>query len=139
MARIKKTSSTPLISTSKLSSDRTVAFSFKHLTSRKEYNFEGLDKGKNREWHSALVDRIMQISKEPWLTWLNTPKETGIETIRASQLNFSPSGYEFSPDEKVFIFRFNSQSGRIIGIKERESPVYFVIGFDMDFSAYDHG
>ena len=110
-----------------------------YLTDKKEFNFESLDKGKKREWHSALVDRMVEISRESWLAWLNRPKEVGIETIFASELRFSPKGYTFSPDEKVAIFRFKSQEGRIIGFKESQVPIYYVIGFDLDYSAYDHG
>lgn len=139
MRNIKKSSDKPYISPSRLVDKGTVAFSFVYLTDKKEFNFESLDKGKKREWHSALVDRMVEISRESWLAWLNRPKEVGIETIFASELRFSPKGYTFSPDEKVAIFRFKSQEGRIIGFKENQVPIYYVIGFDLDYSAYDHG
>lgn len=139
MGKIKKSSDKPNISPNKQVEKSTIAFSFKYLTDKKEYNFEALDKGKKREWHSALVDRMVEISRESWLTWLNLPKTVGIETIFASELRFSPKGYSFSPDEKVAIFRFKSQEGRIIGFKESQTPIYYVIGFDFGYCAYDHG
>lgn len=117
----------------------TVAFSFKYLTTEKKYNFGKLDKGGKREWCTALFERTVEISSESWLTWLNKEKGVGIETIPAESLNFSPKDRCFSPDEKVAIFRFNKGRGRIIGIKESKSPVFYVIGFDTDYSAYNHG
>ncbi len=139
MSKIKKSSKKPFVMQNDLLDEGTVAFSFKYLTVKKEYNFESLNKDKKREWHSALVERMMEISKESWLTWLRRPKETGIETIFANQLRFSPKDHIFSSDEKVVIFRFKSQKGRIIGFKEEQVPIYYVIGFDLNFTAYDHG
>ena len=46
-------------------------------------------------------------------------------------------------DEKIYIFRFktadNKNNGRILGFKKDRCPIYYIIGFDFDFSAYDHG
>lgn len=119
-------------------SAETVAFSFRYLTSDKKYNFEKLDKGKKREWCAALFDRMTVISSDSWISWKNKGKETGYETIPADRIAFAPQGRIVSPDEKVVIFRFNN-SGRIIGVKESNNPVLYIIGFDIDFSAYDHG
>lgn len=118
---------------------KTVAFSFKYLTADKRYNFEKLDKGGKREWCAALFERAVEISSESWLVWLNKRKEVGIETIPAESLNFASKDRRFSPDEKVAIFRFNKGCGRIIGIKESKSAVFYVIGLDTDYSAYNHG
>ena len=96
-------------------------------------------KGDKKEWQSALAERIIELSQNTWLYWFGLNKEQGIETIYSSQLNFPPNNYSFSEDEKVIVFRFNSQKGRIIGIKNNRSPIYYVIGLDTDYSAYDHG
>jgi len=113
------------------------SFSFCYLTTNKKYNFESLDKGKQKEWSAALVDRMIEISKEDWIYWFGLPKNKGIETIPYEKVNFSPNEIGISDDEKVIVFRFNSQKGRIIGFKV--DTIFYIIGFDFDFSAYDHG
>ena len=55
-------------------------------------------------------------------------------------LRFAANGYQFSSDEKVIVFRFGINSGyRLLGIKGNDSNILYVIGYDFDFSAYDHG
>jgi len=117
----------------------TPSFSFQYLTTNKDYNFEKLDKRQKLEWKSALVERMIEISQKSWQSWLNMDKKQGFETIPANRIHFNPNGYELSDDEKIIIFRFNSQKGRILGIKGNGCSVYYVIGFDTDYSAYDHG
>lgn len=113
------------------------SFSFCYLTTSKKYNFSNLDKGKQKEWSTALVKRMIEISKESWNYWLSLRKEQGLETLAYEKINFSPNGIDISQEAKMFIFRFNSQKGRIIGFKV--GTIFYVIGFDFDYSAYDHG
>ncbi len=114
------------------------SFSFRYLTTNKLFNFEKLDKRAKGEWQSALAERIIEITKNPWLYHSNLPKEQGIETLKKQEICFSPYEYIFSPDEKVIVFRFNSGKGRIIGIRKDKSPIFYVIGFDTNYSAYKH-
>lgn len=117
----------------------TVSFSFRYLTSNKNFNFEKMDKRQKMEWQSALTERMIEISKSSWSYWHSLPKEQGTETIPVEKINFSPNSYFFSADEKVIVFRFKSQKGRIIGIKNKDSSIFYIIGLDCDYSAYDHG
>ncbi len=114
------------------------SFSFRHLTKNKDYNFEKLDKGQKRDWSCSLTERLMDLSKETWVRLANLSKENGFETFSNSQIRFSPNDYNFTPDEKVIVFRFNSENGRIIGIKPSSCSVFYIIGFDTNFSAYGH-
>lgn len=138
MKKITKISNKPSTSANNTEKNDEIIFSFKYLTQKSDYNFENLDRNKKKEWQSAFAERIFQISRESWLAWQNKPKETGIETIPASQLHFLPHNYTFSKDEKVIVFRFNSQKGRIIGVKENNSSTFCIMGFDTDFTAYKH-
>ena len=62
------------------------------------------------------------------------------ETLSIENINFSPYDYETSKDQKVYVFRLNSQNWRMIGIKsEINTDVLHIIGFDFDFTAYNHG
>ena len=103
------------------------SFSFRYLTKSKDYNFQKLDKGQKKDWSCSLTERLISLSKE-----------TGFETFSNSQIKFSPSNYNFTPDEKVIVFRFNSGNGRIIGIKPSSCSVFYIIRFDTNFSAYGH-
>lgn len=113
-------------------------FSFRYLTTNKEYNLEKLDNNEKKEWALALINRIKEISQNSWVHWHNLPKSQGIETIPYKEIKFSPNGYSPSKDEKIIVFRFHSQDGRIIGFKENNCSVFYIIGFDTKFSAYKH-
>lgn len=121
--------------------DEGIGLSFKYLTSNSDHNFSYFKKNKNEciKSKAALYDRIEEITKESWMYWYNQSKFTGIETLPVKSITFKPSGYEFSDGDKVIVFRFNGNDGRIIGFKIDSSPFYYVIGFDFDHSAYDHG
>ena len=114
------------------------SFSFRYLTKSKDYNFQKLDKGQKKDWSCSLTERLISLSKETWSYLTSLSKETGFETFSNSQIKFSPSNYNFTPDEKVIVFRFNSGNGRIIGIKPSSCSVFNIIGFDTNFSAYGH-
>lgn len=122
-------------------SSKPISFSFKYLTSDKRYNFENMVKADKKAWQSALMERIIELSGLTWLDCQNFRKNQGYETIPAGQgqLNFSPKNYILTDDEKAIVFRFNSQKGRIIGVKDSCCSLFYVIGLDTDFSAYNHG
>lgn len=137
MKKLKSCGKKPQVSTNPRP-EQMLSFSFCHLTTNKSYNFQKLDRGAKKEWQSALAERIIEITQDPWLYHFNLGKKQGIETLPNSHIKFSPNEYTFSEDEKVIVFRFNSEKGRIIGIRKDDSPIFYVIGFDVDFSAYKH-
>lgn len=148
MSKIKRNKSTPQIKHPTILSQQHCpehpSFSFVYLTKNKNYNFEFFSKQKRdrQEAQSKLTERIIQISQEPWDFWYAQSKDVGIETIPFDQINFSPNGLEMTPDEKVIVFRFASAKCRIIGVKGKlcsSCATYYVIGFDFNYSAYDHG
>lgn len=115
-----------------------IAISFRYLTTKKDYNFDYF--GKNlencREVKAKLLDRIAEISSSTWLDMQNLPKTTGFETLCFDDIRFSPKEYIFSKEEKVYVLRA-CKDYRIIGFKL--GTVYYIIGFDFNYSAYDHG
>lgn len=87
--------------------------------------------------------RFEELTSHPWLYWEQQPKRAGLETISYDQLNFQPNGdIVITKDTTLYVFRFDtyrgSGKGRIIGFKESPCAVYHVIGYDFDFSAYQH-
>lgn len=115
------------------------SFSFEFLTNNKNYNFNKLDGHNSLEWRAALLTRIIELTQNSWQYWQGLGKKQGLETIPFRQINFNPKGYAISDDEKVIVFQFNSHNGRILGVKDSCCSVYYVIGMDVDYSAYDHG
>ena len=119
-------------------------FSFAYLTTNSRYNLQELPSGSLREktlW--GLYSRLRELSGNTWLHWGQNRKHSGFETMRVGDLKFSPSGgRELSKDTTIYIFRFEtwqgSNKGRIIGFKDSPCSVFHVIGFDVDFSAYEH-
>jgi uncharacterized protein YuzE len=118
------------------------AFSFQHMTTNQKYNFDYFSKKMSHDEQkakSALINKLIEISSNTWLDISGQGKKMGFETIPQSEINFSPENYTMSKDSKYFIFQFNNHNMRIIGIKKDSCPIYYIIGFDFNFSAYNHG
>ncbi|MCC8112081.1 MAG: hypothetical protein LIO74_11010 [Ruminococcus sp.] len=121
------------------------SFSFVYLIKNKNYNFDSFLKSKEEKVNAQaeLAKRLIQISQDPWEFWHNRRRESGgLELIPYDQIHFSPKGLNLTPDEKLIVFRFASGKYRIIGTKGNfcsTCATYYIIGFDFDYSAYDHG
>ena len=121
-------------------------FSFFHLTTNKTYNFDFFgnnQKNESSKTHQNCLSRLIEISKKTWKEWLQESKKFGCETLDYSRININPMGINLVNDEKIYIFRFktadNKDNGRILGFKKDKCPIYYIIGFDFNLSAYDHG
>jgi len=121
--------------------DQYPAFSFRHLTTRTGHNFNyyGANQANTmKESKKNLYDCIEKLSQGSWMHWGSLSKlQGGLETFEFSQLTFSPKDLKLSNDDKVCVFRF--KDSRIIGIRKGKCPVFHVIGYDLDHSAYNHG
>lgn len=119
------------------------SFSFEHLTNNDSFTFDyfAKDKRARNAAKTAVYDKLEKISREDWIFWYNQGKIAGIETIPANQINFEPYDYSLSDDGKVIVFRFSYDGNdcRILGITKSPCPIYYVIGFDFNHNAYDHG
>lgn len=127
--------------TPKCSSDQYPSFSFRYLTTNRRYNFSAVPPdGDHDSTYDALFLRLVEISSESWTYWGQLRKEMGYETIPYGQIRFQASGLPFiSNDSKIIVFRFNGGSMRILGYKKAPCATLQIIGFDFDYSAYDHG
>ena len=128
-----------------LCADQYPSFSFRYLTKNRSYNFGYFSDDRSRMLScEGLICRMQELSTEPWVALLQKGKAVGIEMIDYSRLNFSaPEEAKLNADSKVYVIRFDTyhgaKDGRIIGFKESPCSVLNIIGFDFDFSAYDHG
>lgn len=128
------------------SSDQHPIFSFRYMTANKEHSIAFIQKRKASEQleaFQALYKSFETISSKPWKHWGNLPKEIGYETISYSEIGFKASpDARLTGDAKMNVFRLDTHlgrgKGRIIGFKDSPCSAFNVIGYDFDFSAYDH-
>jgi hypothetical protein len=119
------------------------AFSFGYLTTTKKYTLGYIsDSNDRRTAIENVYNKLAEIGTENWLHWYENGKKHGLETLYAGDLSFSPSRKRLTPDEKVIVFRVKSyagKEGRILGIREDGCPILHIIGYDFNYSAYNHG
>ena len=123
------------------SSEQFPWISFKSMTKNSKYNLSKLKDGKEREQTLlGVYSRLLELSMQPWLYWNGMRKKTGLETLYYEDLNFDANA-TLSKDTTIYVFRFDSYhgSGRILGYKTSPCAVFHIIGYDLDFSAYNHG
>lgn len=151
MSKVKKKCDHPKLSAkdddSRCSSDQYPWISFRYMTRNKDYSLDALDKmhGTNRETTLlCLHNKLQEISSNPWTYWSQLRKKSGLESIQYDRLRFKAN--EEAPltsDATVYVFRFDTHlgtgTGRIIGFKDSPCATLHIIGYDFDFSAYDHG
>ena len=117
--------------------DQYPAISYRYMTTNKQYSLK--DKCEPIALAHALHKRLLEITQKSWLFWSQQDKNYGFETLEFSRIKIKPSGYELTGDEKIFIFRFNSSNCRILGFRKDSCPTLYILGFDLKFSAYNHG
>jgi hypothetical protein len=121
------------------------AISFRFFTSNKRYTLDYFKAPQRRERLDAtarIYSRLAEISCKEWRHWLTLPKEQGGEMLPEHRMNFKPSNADVRGDTKFIVFRTQTANGkgaRIIGFREDGSSIFFVAGYDFDFTAYDHG
>lgn len=126
-------------------SDQHLAFSFKYLTTNNEHSEKCFGTGNEKTTNlECLFKKLKELSEDTWLHWQQAPKTSGIETIPFGQLKFKPkSTANLTKDCNIYVFRFDtnkgSNKGRILGFKDSPCGTFYIIGFDYNFSAYDHG
>jgi hypothetical protein len=118
------------------------AFSFAYLTNNSSHNLEYFsDPNDKRTAIENVYIRLVEIGKRNWLYWQQQGKKVGLELLSANEISFSPSDIKLTPDEKIIVFRVKGYAGkdsRILGIREDGCPILHIIGYDFDFSAYNH-
>lgn len=117
------------------------SFSFEFLTSQSEFNFDYFksDHESANEAKAALIDKMILLAQEDWKDLEHLTKRTGFELINHSEIKIKNDHIPFELPEKYIIFRFDKQKFRLIGFKLKSNPVFYILGFDFNYSAYNHG
>lgn len=120
--------------------------SFCYMTANKSHSLQfldGLDTTERERTLGGLLFRLEELSRFPWLHWMENRKNIGLETIPFDSLRFAPSQKaNLTKDTTLYIFRFDTYQGngkgRIIGFKRSPCAAYHIIGYDFNFTAYPH-
>ncbi len=107
------------------------------------FSFMEYDKYFTAEHKSALIDRIEEISREPFTVVANWGKERGFEIINVKlkkQLNSDFLESERKYDDKFIIVRLyphnNPYPSRIIG--KLINKIFYILLIDIKGNAYPH-
>lgn len=125
-----------------------ILIEFGHITKQPKYSFEDLKKANQVDKTTVLklMELIVIVSRSTWteLSHRNKINLGGYEGLSISEFNskvWEQYPEELTNDVKLYSFRFgNEDKYRMIAYK---SPycrrVLHILGFDLDFSLYDHG
>ena len=124
-----------------------ICFSFEYVTTNKNYNFDIFTKDKSKKCtaYDALFERMSELSQINTIEALQRGKKSGLEKIPVNQLSKSMQdickGIDIiSNDSKLIVFRFYNHNYRLICKDDIIHPnLMYVIAFDFDYSAYNHG
>lgn len=125
-----------------------ILFEFGHITNHKSYSYNALVDtcANDRNALKEYIKLINAISSSTWEELATRSKYTigGFETMCLSNLycNINDKyNKEMTEDTKLLVFRFGSGDAyRMVGYKSHNcSRVIHILGFDLDFSLYDHG
>lgn len=117
------------------------SFSFEFLTKQSEFNFDYFknDSQSENEAKAALIDKFLLLSSEDWMSLEHLNKRTGFELLPTKEIKINLNHLPFEKPQKLFVFRFDKQRFRLIGFKRNNNPVLYILGFDFDYDAYNHG
>jgi len=114
-------------------------FSFKYLTKNNKYNFNRLQNDELNNFKVSLIDKIKKLETEYTTRELMSIRKKSIhESFSIDRIRFKANNINYSNDTKVHVFRVTSDY-RMICLFSDVAPIFYIIGFDLRFDAYDHG
>lgn len=130
-----------------LANNNHIVISFKYSVKDKRYTIESKvqNRQKCNEDIEKLFERLKDISRTTWRELQNKPKEVGYEMIPISRFNINMDSIKdelrLSEDSKIIVFRFGKgQKYRLLGVTCKDcSSILYIIGYDWNYSAYNHG
>ena len=123
-----------------------ICFGYSYLVANKQFNFNFFKKSYKEKLkaHEALEKRMMELCNYSLKETKDMGKIKGSESfsINSFSNNFQQATKSIniiSGDSKLIIFRFGEQEYRLICKSDtNHNNVLHIIGFDFDFSAYNH-
>lgn len=121
--------------------EKKISVSFEYEISNTNYNPDGIRDNRRRlKFYEDFKSKLKNITGKTWMDFGQESKKTGYESIPYKQFvkNIQSSFRNvniISPDSKLDIFRV-ADDYRVIG--KYLNGVYYIIAYDIDFSAYNH-
>lgn len=118
-----------------------IAFSFKYLSNNNAYGKKAVDKA---DIHAELFERMIQLSHVSIMKARAEGKIQGCEPIKYGKFNTQMKTVLdnieiIQKDSTLSVFRFGNQKYRMIcKSDDAHANVLYIIGFDIDFTAYNH-
>lgn len=122
-----------------------ICFGFSHMTRNKNYSFDKVAVGDKIAAYEALLGKLNDLCGININEARLRGKKLGAERIPYTQLSTSFQGVcdtsaIVSKDSNVVVFQFGNHNYRLICKDDiNHSNLMHIIGFDFDFTAYDHG
>lgn len=125
--------------------EKDILFEFGCCTKKKKYSFDAFKETGNtyKNIYKEYLELIYAISNSNWPELSGRRKDVigGFETLEISEFNCDITERYYgilSKDTKLHVFRFG-QDYRMVGYKSLNcSRTIHILGFDLDFSLYDH-
>ncbi len=124
-----------------------IVFDLSSITENKTYSFGYFKNDNIREQNEAYREfhkKIMELGKKSYIDMIYESKNTSFEKIPYKEFkegfkgSLDASGI-VSKDSSLLVFRFCKQKYRIICKDDiNQSNVLHIIGFDFNYSAYNH-
>lgn len=127
--------------------EKNISISLQYLSKNKRRNFDFFSDKNLRQKLNALTDFFYFVKRLTGKTRLDIlskrkSEDCGFENLRFQDVNCTPDNFELSKDANISVFRFgdNGNGGdyRILGFFSEDNPIFNIIGFDFDYSAYKH-
>jgi len=129
-----------------IANNNNIIISFKYSIKKKKYTIDekAEAKEKNNKIFKELFKKLNELSNTTWEELQNKPKEIGYEMIPISKIDINLENIKqelkISEDDKIIVMRFCNQKYRILGVRSQEcNSILYIIGYDWDYSAYNHG
>ena len=123
--------------------DRSVeypSFSMRYMTRDERYRMERFERQTKDRLLAldGLYELMVNVTAISWAEWfLRAKKQSGLETLSSDQIRDSLK-FQAPKQTSYLSARFgNGDKYRLIGFKQGE--IFYILGFDLNFSAYDHG
>ena len=118
--------------------EKNVSISFEHELPNDHYSPDGIkDKNDRLLFYEHFREKMKYMTSKTWKDFGKENKRTGYETLPLKQFNknMQSSLNIVSPDSKLDIIRVTDRY-RVIG--KYLSGVYYILAYDISFSAYSH-
>ena len=131
----------------KKDTSKNIAFRFQYIPHNGNYSFEHFRKDFRRKLsaYEMLHDKFCELTSKTLNEVRQIGKVTGGEQVPLWQFS---DGLQrslkniphVSEDTKLTIFRFGNNNYRLICVEDAQtSHILYIVAFDFDFTAYDHG